>query len=52
MIRSMDKSLESWVEGWFKLHAYSLILMRNEGTPVIFGETFTEQKMQMLLVKD
>lgn len=30
------QSLESWVEGWFKLHAYSLILLRNEGTPVVF----------------
>ncbi|MDU6523320.1 MAG: alpha-amylase family glycosyl hydrolase, partial [Enterococcus sp.] len=30
------QSLESWVEGWFKLQAYSLILLRNEGTPVIF----------------
>lgn len=30
------QSLESWVEGWFKLQAYSLILLRNEGIPVIF----------------
>lgn len=30
------QSLESWVEGWFKLHAYSLILLRKEGIPVVF----------------
>ncbi|GCF94499.1 alpha-amylase [Enterococcus florum] len=30
------QSLESWIEGWFKGHAYSLILLRNQGTPVVF----------------
>lgn len=30
------QSLESWVEGWFKAHAYALILLRKLGTPVVF----------------
>ena len=30
------QSLESWVEGWFKIHAYSLILLRKTGIPVVF----------------
>lgn len=30
------QSLESWVDGWFKLHAYTLILLREAGTPVVF----------------
>lgn len=30
------QSLESWVDGWFKCHAYALILLRDEGTPVVF----------------
>lgn len=30
------QSLESWVEGWFKLQSYSLILLRKAGTPVVF----------------
>lgn len=35
------QSLESWVDGWFKLHAYALILLRNAGTPVVFwGDLF------------
>ena len=38
----LGQSLESWIEGWFKLHAYSLILLRNEGTPVdLLGRSFT-----------
>lgn len=30
------QSLESWIEGWFKVHAYALILLRKEGVPTIF----------------
>ncbi len=30
------QALESYVNGWFKLHAYSLILLREDGTPCIF----------------
>lgn len=30
------QSLESWVEGWFKTHAYALILLRKAGTPTVF----------------
>ncbi|TDW26310.1 alpha-amylase [Breznakia blatticola] len=30
------QSLESWVEEWFKLQAYSLILLRDEGIPCVF----------------
>ncbi len=30
------QSLQSWVDGWFKLHAYSLILLREEGLPCVF----------------
>ncbi|MDT2740535.1 alpha-amylase [Enterococcus canintestini] len=30
------QSLESWVEGWFKVHAYALILLRKIGTPTVF----------------
>lgn len=30
------QSLESWVDGWFKVHAYALILLRKAGTPVVF----------------
>ncbi len=30
------QALQSWVEGWFKLHAYSLILLREEGMPCVF----------------
>jgi alpha-amylase len=35
------QSLESWVAGWFKVHAYALILLRKAGTPVVFwGDLF------------
>ncbi|MTD41509.1 alpha-amylase [Erwinia sp. CPCC 100877] len=35
------QSLESWVEGWFKVHAYTLVLLRKAGTPVVFwGDLF------------
>ncbi len=35
------QSLESWVDGWFKVHAYTLILLRKAGTPVVFwGDLF------------
>ena len=30
------QALESWVLDWFKPHAYSLILLRQSGTPCIF----------------
>ncbi len=30
------QALESWVGGWFKLHAYSLILLRESGIPCVF----------------
>ncbi len=30
------QALQSYVNGWFKLHAYSLILLRQEGTPCVF----------------
>lgn len=32
----IGQSLESWIDGWFKLHAYAAILLRQEGTPVVF----------------
>lgn len=30
------QALASWVAGWFKLHAYALILLRQEGYPCVF----------------
>lgn len=30
------QALSSWVAGWFKLHAYALILLRQEGYPCVF----------------
>ncbi len=30
------QALQSWVEGWFKLHAYSLILLQENGLPCVF----------------
>ncbi len=30
------QALESWVGDWFKLHAYSIILLRAEGLPCVF----------------
>lgn len=30
------QALESWVDDWFKQHAYALILLRNDGYPCIF----------------
>lgn len=32
----MGQSLESWIDGWFKVHAYAAILLRKAGTPVVF----------------
>lgn len=32
----LGQSLESWVKPWFKEHAYSIILLRDEGYPTIF----------------
>ena len=31
-----NQALSSWVLEWFKVHAYSMILLRKEGYPVIF----------------
>ncbi len=31
-----EQALQSWVDGWFKLHGYSLILLREQGTPCVF----------------
>lgn len=37
----LGQSLESWVEPWFKLHAYALILLREKGYPCVFyGDYF------------
>ncbi|HPR81423.1 MAG TPA: alpha-amylase [Enterococcus sp.] len=30
------QSLESWIDGWFKVHAYTLTLLRKQGIPVVF----------------
>ncbi len=30
------QALQSWVNGWFKPHAYSLILLRQQGLPCVF----------------
>ncbi len=30
------QSLESWIDGWFKVHAYALILLRKAGIPTVF----------------
>ncbi len=30
------QSLESWVDGWFKVHAYALTLLRKQGVPCVF----------------
>lgn len=43
------QSLESWVEEWFKPHAYALILLREQGIPCIFytalyGATYHDSK--------
>ncbi|MCI1890743.1 alpha-amylase [Schleiferilactobacillus perolens] len=32
----VGQSLESWVDGWFKLQAYALILLRSAGIPTVF----------------
>jgi len=32
----LGQSLQSWVEPWFKLHAYALILLREKGYPCVF----------------
>lgn len=43
------QSLESWVEHWFKPHAYALILLRQQGLPCVFytalyGANYTDAK--------
>jgi alpha-amylase len=35
-------SLESWVEPWFKAHAYALILLRRDGYPCVFAGDMAE----------
>ena len=30
------QALESWIPDWFKIHAYSLILLRKDGLPCVF----------------
>ncbi len=30
------QALQSWIDGWFKVHAYALILLRKQGIPVVF----------------
>lgn len=41
------QSLESWVDGWFKGHAYALTLLRNEGTPVVFwGDLYGSENVE------
>lgn len=41
------QSLESWVEGWFKGHAYALTLLRNEGKPVVFwGDLYGSENVE------
>ncbi len=41
------QSLESWVEGWFKGHAYALTLLRNQGTPVVFwGDLYGTENVE------
>ena len=38
------QSLESWVESWFKVHAYASILLQKEGYPCVFyGDLFGVQ---------
>lgn len=36
MILNLGQALESWIPDWFKPLAYSLILLRNSGTPCVF----------------
>lgn len=43
------QSLESWVEHWFKPHAYAIILLRQQGLPCVFytalyGANYTDGK--------
>lgn len=40
MIHNHGQALQSFVEGWFKPVAYSIILLRNEGYPCIFYGDF------------
>lgn len=37
-----EQSLQSYVERWFKLPAYSIILLRDEGYPCVFMAIFME----------
>ncbi|MGX7196185.1 alpha-amylase [Enterococcus olivae] len=47
------QSLESWIDGWFKLHAYSLTLLRKQGIPVVFwGDLYGIPKQEIEPVGD
>lgn len=47
----IGQSLESWIEDWFKPHAYALILLRNLGTPCVFyGDLYGSDEGQASLV--
>ena len=43
------QSLESWVEEWFKPHAYAIVLLREQGIPCVFytalyGASYSDNK--------
>jgi alpha-amylase len=43
------QSLESWVDPWFKPHAYAMVLLREQGIPCVFypalyGAKYTENR--------
>lgn len=42
------QSLESWIDSWFKLHAYVLTLLRKQGIPVVFwGDLYGIPKQEI-----
>ncbi len=46
------QALESWVAEWFKLHAYSIILLRAEGLPCVFyGDVYGIQQSNIKPIK-
>lgn len=49
----VGQSLESWVQGWFKLHAYAFILLRDVGIPSVFyADLFGSNHETMPAVKN
>lgn len=47
------QSLESWVEGWFKVQAYALILLKDEGVPCVFyGDLYGISNQEIAPVGD